>query len=165
MTIHIEYEAVKLLDFNYKELIEKVIMECLECEDFPYEVEISLLLTDDNEIKAINKNFRDMDKPTDVLSFPAVEYYAPGDFSGLDKLTTEYFNPETGELILGDIVISVDRAIRQAEEYGHTVTREVGFLTAHSMFHLMGYDHMSDEEREIMESKQNQVLDRLNVLR
>ncbi|MDD4112331.1 MAG: rRNA maturation RNase YbeY [Herbinix sp.] len=165
MTIHLEYEATKQLDIDYKELINRVVLECLNYEDCPYEVEISILLTDDNEIKEINQQFRDFDKPTDVLSFPAIEYDIAGDFSNLEEDSGENFNPETGDLIIGDIVISVDRAIEQAEEYEHSITREMAFLTAHSMFHLMGYDHMSDEEREVLEEKQKEVLDRLEIFR
>ena len=165
MTINLEYEASKQLDFDYKEIIEKVVAQCLDEEDFPYEAEISILLTDDKQIQELNKNFRGKDAPTDVLSFPALEYKKAGDFSFLDEAGDEYFNPDTGECILGDIVISVDRAISQAEEYGHSIVREIAFLTAHSMFHLMGYDHMTDDERLIMEDKQNKVLNELKIYR
>lgn len=165
MTIHLDYEATKQLDFDYNKLIDKVVLGCLDYEDCPYETEISILLTDDNEIRDINKQFRNIDKPTDVLSFPAIEYELAGVFSGLEEAIGDYFNPETGELILGDIVISIDRAITQAEEYGHSITREVAFLTAHSMFHLMGYDHMTDEERKVMEEKQEEVLNKLEIFR
>lgn len=165
MTINLEYEASKQLDFDYSDIISKVVLKCLDAEDCPYEAEISILLTDDKEIQEINKNFRDKDVPTDVLSFPAIDFSKAGDFSFLEEAGDEYFNPETGELILGDIVISVDRALYQAEEYGHSAVREVAFLTAHSMFHLMGYDHMTEEERLIMEDKQNKVLDELKIYR
>ncbi len=165
MTINLEYEASKQLDFDYKEIIEKVVAQCLDEEDFPYEAEISILLTDDKQIQELNKNFRGKDAPTDVLSFPALEYKKAGDFSFLDEAGDEYFNPDTGECILGDIVISVDRAISQAEEYGHSIVREIAFLTAHSMFHLMGYDHMTDDERLIMEDKQKKVLYDLKIYR
>lgn len=165
MTIHLDYEATKELNIDYSSLINKVVQECLDYEGCPYEVEISILLTDDDEIREINRQFRDIDKPTDVLSFPAMEYEKAGDFSAIDEEGGDYFNPETGELILGDIVISVDRAIIQAEEYGHTITREIAFLTAHSMFHLMGYDHITDEDRERLEAKQKEVLERLEIYR
>lgn len=165
MTINLEYEASKQLDFDYADIIKKVIEECLDSEEFPYETEISVLLTDNKEIQELNKNFRGKDLPTDVLSFPALEYTKAGEFSFLEEAGDEYFNPETGEVILGDIVISVEKAISQAEDYGHSVIREIAFLTAHSMFHLMGYDHMTDEERLIMEDKQNKVLDQLKIYR
>lgn len=165
MTIHLEYEASKQLDFDYSDIIERVVRKCLEIEGCPYETEVSILLTDNKEIQEINKMFRGKNTPTDVLSFPAVEFMNAGDFSCLEDMQERYFNQETGELILGDIVVSVDKALSQAEEYGHSVVREIAFLTAHSMFHLMGYDHISDDERLIMEEKQKYVLDQLKIYR
>ncbi len=165
MTFHIENEAREALEFNYEELLKRVMEECLDYEDCPYEAEISLLLTDNKEIREINKEFRNIDSATDVLSFPAIEYQEPGDFSDLEEAVEEYFHPETGELLLGDIVISVEQAIKQAEEYGHSLVREMAFLTAHSMLHLMGYDHMEEDERSIMEAKQAEILDKLGIIR
>jgi probable rRNA maturation factor len=165
MTFNIEYEAAEQLGFDYETLEKKVIEECMDYEGCPYEAEVSILFTDDEQIRQINKEFRGIDSPTDVLSFPAIEYDIPGDFSKLEETSLDYFHPETGELLLGDIVISVERAIFQAKEYGHSIEREVAFLTAHSMFHLFGYDHMEEEERIRMEEKQNNVLERLNIQR
>jgi len=147
------------------ESLKKVIEACLDYENCPYEVEVSILLTDDNEIQQINMEYRNIDKPTDVLSFPVIEYETPGDFTDFEDVMPECFHPETGELMLGDIVISVERALLQAEEYGHSMEREIAFLTAHSMFHLFGYDHMEENERIIMEDKQNQVLEKLQIYR
>ena len=93
-----------------------------------------------------------------------LDYEIPGDFSGFDDMT-EYFDPETGELLLGDIVLSLDRVMAQAEEYGHSPLREYAFLIAHSMLHLLGYDHMEEQERVIMEKKQNEILERLGISR
>ena len=126
MTIHLEYEASKQLDLDYNSLINKVIYECLNYEDCPYETEISILLTDDDGIKEINNQFRGIDKPTDVLSFPTIEFKSAGILPDWMRLKV-FFNPETDELMLGDIVISVDRAIIQAEEYNHSITREIAF--------------------------------------
>jgi probable rRNA maturation factor len=165
MTITIENEATQKLMFDFETLITKVVEACMDYEDCPYEAEVNVLLTDDEEIKRINKEFRDIDKPTDVLSFPVIDYELPGDFSSLEDHIAEYFHPETGELLLGDIAISVDRAILQAEEYGHSVEREIAFLTAHSMFHLFGFDHMEEEDRTKMEEKQNNVLEKLQIMR
>jgi len=165
MTINIEYEAAKMLEFDYEELIRRVILACMDYECCPYDAEINVLLTDDENIRQINHEYRAIDAATDVLSFPAVDYDIPGDFSRLEENVAAYFNPESGELILGDIVISVDRALMQAEEYGHTIEREIAFLTAHSMFHLFGYDHMEEEEAKIMEQKQKAVLDKLQIRR
>lgn len=165
MTVNIEYEATERLEFDYEVLQKTVVEACLDYEDCPYEAEVNILFTDDDQIRQINQEYRKIDKPTDVLSFPAVEYETPGDFSKLEENIVDWFHPETGELLLGDIVISVDRAKFQAIEYGHSLEREVAFLTAHSMFHLFGYDHMEDEDRRIMEEKQNNVLENLQILR
>lgn len=165
MTFHIEYEATKQIDLKYQELIEKVANACLDFEECPYETEISVLFTDDTEIHLINREFRNIDTPTDVLSFPTINFSNPGDFTDIEETQEDCFHPETGELILGDIVISVDRAILQAEEYGHSLEREIAFLTAHSMFHLFGYDHMDEKERIIMENKQTEVLNNLKIIR
>ncbi|MBE5967771.1 MAG: rRNA maturation RNase YbeY [Lachnospiraceae bacterium] len=165
MTFHMEYEAKDKLDFDYEALLKKVVEGCMDFENCPYEAEVSILLTNDEEIQEINREYRKLDVPTDVLSFPATEYAVPGDFSDLEEEYPDSFHPETGELLLGDIVISVERAIRQAMEYGHTIEREIAFLTAHSMFHLFGYDHMEEEERIRMEEKQKFVLDKLQIYR
>ena len=164
MTIHFENESTNKLDFNYEELIHQVVEECLDHEECPYEVDLSVLLTDDNEIREINREYREKDTATDVLSFPSNEYDTPGDFDKFEDDITS-FDPESGELLLGDIVISVERAIAQAQEYGHSIKREVAFLTAHSMFHLFGYDHMEENERIRMEEKQNNVLEKLEIFR
>jgi probable rRNA maturation factor len=165
MTFNLEYEATKRLEFDYETLVKQVIEACMDYEDCPYEAEVNVLFTDDEEIRQINKEYRDIDSPTDVLSFPNNEFEVPGDFSNLEDDIAGSFHPETGELLLGDIVISVDRAKLQAEEYRHSLEREIAFLTAHSMFHLFGYDHMEDNERVIMEDKQKEVLDKLQILR
>lgn len=165
MTVDIEYEASKKLDFDYEELVKRVIMACLDYEGCPYDAQVNVLFTDDENIRQINNEYRAIDAATDVLSFPAVDYDRPGDFSRVEENIAAYFNPENGELFLGDIVISIDRALMQAEDYGHTIEREVAFLTAHSMFHLFGYDHMEKEEAEIMEQKQEAVLEKLKISR
>lgn len=165
MTINFDYEVTNRFDFDFEAMEKKVVEACLDYEQCPYEAEVSILLTDNEQIRQINQECRGIDTPTDVLSFPVIEYTTPGDFSELEEAVAEYFHPETGELLLGDIVISIDRAISQAEEYGHSLMRELAFLTTHSMFHLFGYDHMEDEERTMMEEKQNCVLDKLQILR
>ncbi len=164
MTIILEQEYNKDLGINYEEIADKVINYALDYEKCPYEAEISLTLTDNKGIWEVNKEFRQMDKPTDVLSFPLIEYAVPGEFDFLEDMD-DCFNPETGELMLGDILISLDKVYEQANEYGHSVTREYAFLIAHSMLHLMGYDHMEEEEAKIMESKQKEILSDLGILR
>ncbi len=165
MTIHFDYEVEESFDFDYEAMERSVAQACLDYADCPYEAEVSILLTDNEQIRQINEEFRNLDAPTDVLSFPAIDYEIPGDFSGLEDAAADYFHPETGELLLGDIVISLDKAKEQAREYGHSLLRELAFLTVHSMFHLFGYDHMEEEERRIMEDKQREVLDKLQILR
>lgn len=164
MTIILEQEYDKDLGINYKEIAEKVINYALDYEKCPYEAEISLTLTDNQGIHAVNKEFRQMDKPTDVLSFPLVEYEIPGEFDFLED-EDSCFNPETGELMLGDILISLDKVLEQAKEYGHSITREYAFLIAHSMLHLMGYDHMEPLEAKVMENKQTEILNALEIFR
>ena len=167
MTILMENEVDASFDFEYEKLLEEVIIQALDYEKCPYECEINLTFTDDDGIRIINSEFRGLDIPTDVLSFPMVEYETPADFENLDsdENFAMYFNPESGELLLGDIVISVERAKFQAKEYGHSLKREICFLTAHSMLHLMGYDHMTDDERVIMEKKQDDILNILGITR
>lgn len=162
--IYIEKETEIPLDFDYETLIQKVIRYALDYESCPYEAEVNVVLTDNPSIHEVNKEYRQMDRPTDVLSFPMLEYDTPGDFDGLED-TDEYFNPETGELVLGDIMISLEKMKEQAVEYGHSQERELGFLVAHSMLHLFGYDHMEVREREEMERRQSEILDHLGIRR
>ena len=160
MTIEIEYEAEKKLDLPYEKIIRDVIEEAMDYEGCPYEAEVSVVLTDNPSIQEINRDYRQIDCPTDVLSFPMVDYERPADFCGLEEQAEDYFNPETGELMLGDIIVSVDKVEEQAEKYGHSQARELAFLVAHSMLHLFGYDHMEEEERLVMERKQAEILER-----
>lgn len=159
MTITIEYEAQKQLDLPYREIIEEIVLAAMDYEECPYEAEVNVILTDNPAIQEINREHRQIDAPTDVLSFPMVDYETPSDFDHVVEEAEDYFNPETGELMLGDIVISVDKVEEQAEQYGHSQKRELAFLVAHSMLHLFGYDHMEDEERLVMEQKQREILE------
>lgn len=158
MTINIECEENPREELPYKDIIERTVMAAMDYEKCPYEAEVNVLLTDNAAIHEINLENRGIDAPTDVLSFPMAEYPAPADFSRLEEDAADCFHPETGELLLGDIVISVDKVAEQAEKYGHSQTRELAFLVAHSMLHLFGYDHMEPEECEIMERKQREIL-------
>ena len=164
MTLYFEEEGSLKLPFEAKELAENVITEALDYIGCPYETEVSLLLTMNEEIHALNKEFRDIDRATDVLSFPMIDYETPGEFDFLED-EEEYFHPESGELILGDIVISKEKVMSQAEEFGHTPKREYAFLIAHSVLHLTGYDHMEEQERLVMEDLQRKIMERLNILR
>lgn len=164
MTLIFEEEGELRLDLPCEELATKVIEAALDYEECPYEVELNLLLTMNDEIQEMNQNFRQIDRATDVLSFPMIDYEEPGNFEFLENVM-DAFHPESGELMLGDIVISKEKVISQAEEYGHSVEREYSFLIAHSMLHLFGYDHMEEDERMVMEAKQKEILERLHILR
>lgn len=158
MTISIEYEAGKKLDIPYEEIINDIVMASLDFERCPYEAEVNVILTDNDAIRHINQEHRGIDAPTDVLSFPMVDYRTPSDFGHVEDAKADYFNPETGDLMLGDVVVSVDKVEEQAKKYGHSQTRELAFLVAHSMLHLCGYDHIVDGERELMEDRQRNIL-------
>ena len=165
MSFYLEEECEVPFTFDYQALAKEVIEFALEHEKFPYEAEINLTLTDNAGIHVINREYRNIDRPTDVLSFPMLSYEAPGDFSFLEEENDDDFNPDTGEAILGDIIISVDKVKEQAESYGHSEKREFAFLIVHSMLHLFGYDHMEPEEAAQMEAKQRSILDAMNITR
>lgn len=164
MTLFFEEEGELKLDLPCRELAEKVIDTALDYAKCPYETEVNLLLTMNDEIQEMNRNFREIDRPTDVLSFPMIDYEMAGEFDFLEE-QADAFHPETGELILGDIVISKEKVISQAEEYGHSIEREYAFLIAHSMLHLFGYDHMEEDERAVMEQKQKEIMELLQIER
>lgn len=164
MTYGLELETEYKPDFDYEEYYRKTVETVLDLEGCPYEAEVNLIITDNDAIREINKEQRGIDSVTDVLSFPMVFYDVPGDFSHLEE-TEDSFNAETGELLLGDIVVSADRIKEQAEEYGHSELREYTFLIAHSMLHLIGYDHIKDTDRILMEDRQRAVMDTLGIFR
>lgn len=164
MTISIEEEADVPFRFDYKKTARDVIGYTLAHEKFPFDAEVTLLLTDDEGIRRRNQEYRQMDSPTDVLSFPMICYEAPGDFNQLEA-DADNFNPDTGEVVLGDIVVSVQRARQQAESYGHSELREFAFLIVHSMLHLFGYDHIKEQEAAVMERLQGKILEEMNILR
>lgn len=164
MTIQIDYETDRQLDIDYTALANKVAQQILDSENCPYEASVNLVITDNEEIKRVNAEFRSIKAPTDVLSFPMIPFETPADYSVVED-QDEYFDLDTDELLLGDVMISVDRVFSQAEEYGHSTEREFSFLFAHSMLHLLGYDHMEPEEAAVMEAKQAQALKALGINR
>lgn len=166
MTLEFENESGTELGLPLEETARMVIEAALDELKCPYEAEVSLLITDNARIQEMNRQFRQIDRPTDVLSFPMIQFDQPGDFSFLEEEEPEEcFNPETGELVLGDIVISAEKVLEQAEEYGHSVKREYAFLIVHSVLHLTGYDHMVPEEAEWMEQRQRQISEQLHITR
>ena len=164
MTLIFEEEGELTLPLNCEELAETVINAALDFVGCPYEAEVNLLLTMNDQIQEMTANFREIDRATDVLSFPMVDYETPGEFDFLEE-RGDCFHPETGELLLGDIVISKEKVLSQAEEFGHSPMREYAFLIAHSMLHLSGYDHIEEEERAVMERMQRELMEKLNILR
>lgn len=148
-------------------LARKVIEHILLKEGCPFDAEVNVTMTNDEGIWEVNREFREIDRPTDVLSFPNCEFDVPGEFSQFrdEAIYFDCFNPENGYLFLGDIMISRDKMLAQAEEYGHGATREFAFLIAHSVLHLIGYDHMEDADAKCMEKKQNDYLNELGITR
>lgn len=160
MTTNIESEVSIDFTFDYETLYKDTVFAAIDYEECPYEVEVNLLITNDDAIKQINNDTRHIDNSTDVLSFPMNDYDSPADFSQMED-GMGVFEPDTGELILGDIVLSIDHIKSQALEYGHSIQREYAFLIVHSMLHLMGFDHMEDDERIVMEEHQRAIMDML----
>lgn len=136
------------IDEKTIDLLKDVIKKCLVVEGRNLNYEISLSFVTNEEIKNLNKEYRNVDAVTDVLSFPMEE-----DSNG-------FYTP-----MLGDIVISTDRAFQQSKEYGHSFSREISYLTAHSMFHLMGYDHETEEEKKTMRAKEKEVMRSLGIFK
>ena len=157
------HTAVKGMELSRKtvQLIRACAETALLCEGMTIPCQIDVTLTDDEGIRNVNREQRGIDRPTDVLSFPALDWRdGEGDPEDTD------FDPDTGLLFLGDVVISIERARAQAEEYGHDLRRECGFLTVHSVMHLLGYDHEDGEERrQLMRSHEEQVLGVLGLSR
>lgn len=165
MTFYVENETEVTYPFDVEQTVEAVAEAVLRAEGCPYQVQLNVLLTDNEGIREFNREYRRIDRETDVLSFPNIEYDIPGNFQIRQEQEADCFDPDSGELILGDIILSVDRIASQAEEYGHSLRREFAFLVAHSMLHLCGYDHMEQEEAAVMERKQEQILTSLGITR
>ena len=165
MTLFVENETDVVFDFSVEEITRKVAERVLYVEECPYEVQINLLLVDNEGIHQFNLEYRGVDRETDVLSFPNLDFEQEGSFEIAEEEEADCFDPDTGELILGDIILSVDRIKEQAQEYGHSLLREFAFLVAHSMYHLCGYDHMEEDEARVMEEKQEAVLSYLGITR
>lgn len=163
MSFYLEEECAVPFRFDYAALAERVVSYCQEREGFPYAAQVTLTLVDDAAIHQMNREYRGVDRATDVLSFPMLSYERAGDFSFLEEERDDDFDPDTGEALLGDIVISVDHVQEQARRYGHSERREFAFLIVHSMLHLFGYDHIEPEDAAVMEPKQKQILEELQI--
>ena len=165
MIFYIDKECDIEFSFDAEAIAKAVIEKTLAYVQCPYDVEISLLITDNEGIREYNRDYRNIDKETDVLSFPNVDYEVPGDFSDLEKHYEDYFDPDSGRLVFGDMILSAPKVLEQAKAYGHSEKREFAFLIAHSMLHLCGYDHMEKEERIEMEKHQKEILNALEIRR
>ena len=155
MTLLMDDRAGEALLPEEQEVFLPVCEQALQEEGFSLQTEVSLSLVTAEEIRQVNRRFRRLDRVTDVLSFPQLSF-TPGE---------EEEKNERGEIILGDILICVARARSQAEEYGHSLRRELAFLTAHSMLHLLGYDHQTKAQEQEMFAKQEQILQSLGIPR
>ena len=162
VVLNTDIQTEEKFDFNMEEAAQKVCAEVLRQEEFPEDAEISLVVTDAEEVHKLNREYRGIDRTTDVLSFPGLDFEDAADFSCIDDSCV---NPDNDCVMLGDIVICAEKVREQAAEYGHSELREFAFLVAHSMLHLCGYDHMTPEEAEVMEKRQEMALTALGITR
>ena len=149
-----------------EEIIEAIINYTLKEEEVNISCEVSVIFVDNEEIREINKENRNIDKVTDVLSFPMLEYPKESVFK--DVYLNHKFHPsdlDEGNLILGDIVLSLEKAEEQRKEFGHSFFREAVYLTVHSVLHLLGYDHMEEEEKAIMRKREEEILNKFQLTR
>lgn len=158
MNISIENESGLNYPEEFNQIISRIVNASVDFLKCPYECQVAVTLVNDEQIHEINLENRNIDRATDVLSFPMMDFDQPNDLSLVEADPQDYFDPESGELLMGDIVISLEHVSAQAKEYNHSERREIAFLTAHSCLHLFGYDHMTDEERLEMEKLQEEIL-------
>lgn len=150
MEIYIDNRQDEIeINQDVKEMIKKTIKEVLIFENKTLDCEISVSFVNNDEIQELNKEYRGLDKETDVLSFPMEE---------------EFFI-EGAPYLLGDVIISLEKALEQSREYGHSLIREISYLTTHSIFHLLGYDHIDEEEKDVMRSKEKEIMRRLAIFK
>lgn len=152
-----EQEIIEITE-EIEDIISRVILKTLDLEDFSEDCYVAVTITDDENIRIINNEQRGIDSSTDVLSFPVLEFEDGEMLAGIG----DYFEDK---LILGDIVLSAERANKQSEQFGHSFEREVGYLVCHSVLHLLGYDHENDEDREVMRAKEEETLEQLSLKR
>jgi len=165
--IYIEnnYEKFKIQD-EILNTIESAIEFALREEEVDFEYEVSVTLVNNEEIRNINKDNRGIDKATDVLSFPCIEYEEGKVFKELydiNSFDASYFDGDA--LVLGDIVLSLDKCKEQSEEYEHSFKRESAYLVIHSVLHLLGYDHMNEDDKKKMRKREEELLEALNIPR
>ena len=159
LKINLTFECFDIRKWMISGIIKKCINETLAAENVSVGCEINVLVTDNSGIHAINLASRNIDAPTDVLSFPILEFDEDG------VMIEESGDYDGDLLLLGDIVISLERALKQAEEYGHSLEREVGFLTVHSTLHLLGFDHMEEPFTTVMRAREKEIMEKMNLKR
>ena len=161
ITSEITLKGVEEKD-SHEDLIDRVVEKCFEIENLDEnKVYVAITLTTPEEIREINKEFRKIDKETDVLSFPIFE---KKDIDMLRK-NGEIVDEDMPQDVLGDIIISMKKVEEQAKEYGHSVERELAYMVVHGFYHLMGYDHMVEEDKKVMREKEEKVLESLDRVR
>lgn len=143
---------------DVEQLVKSVVNKTLESECFTNDCIVSVTIVDNEQIHSLNKEFRNIDRPTDVLSFPVLEF----EDGKIIQNSGDYFE---GKLILGDVILSAEKALEQSKDFGHSFMRETGFLVCHSILHLLGYDHETEEERIVMRHKEESVMQLLNLTR
>jgi probable rRNA maturation factor len=146
--------------------VRDIIVHALEEESVLIECEVSVIFVDNDEIKELNRNYRNIDKPTDVLSFPMLNYPEASVFKDVYvNHNFEISDLDEGKLILGDIAISLEQAMKQSVEYNHSFFREVCYLSIHSVLHLLGYDHMQVTDKDKMRIREEEILNKFNICR
>ncbi len=162
----LEFEDEKgLLDKQTRELMQRCADAAQRTEGVSCPLSVFISVVDDEEIRTINREQRNKDASTDVLSFPTVNYPKGKTAGKCESLLREEYDPDTDACALGDIVISMDHVRAQAEEYGHSERRECGYLLTHGLFHLMGYDHMTDEDKPVMRAMEEKSLASIGLTR
>ena len=165
MTLDYEDRSGIPMPFDAEDVIRTVTGELLRREGCPFACQLCVQILSEEEIRRVNREYRGIDSVTDVLSFPLVPFPEPSSFESIRDRRGDCFDPDTEELCLGDVLICSKRASEQAENFGHSLRREMAFLAAHSLLHLLGYDHEDAEEAKIMEEKQEAVLEALGITR
>ena len=160
-----KFAQVEFIDIEekeeYKKLIEKVVDTCFKEEKLIYtNLYLNVILTNPENIRIANKEYRNIDKETDVLSFPMFQKQEIEEL--IEKSKTE---EQVVEDVLGDIIISIPRVEEQAKDYGHSFERELAYMVVHGFYHLMGYDHIKEEDKKIMRPKEEYILNKLNITR
>ena len=164
MRLFLDNDTSVTMDFDFEDVAMRVINKTLDTLGCPFDAAVNVVLTDNEAIRECNRDMRGIDRATDVLSFPYLEFNEPGIYE-LPENEADCIDPETGLVVLGDIMISLNKVKEQAEEYGHSCKREYAFLIAHSMLHLSGYDHMTDDDAHLMEQMQENILSELGINR